>query len=615
MELHGIWIGSLGATVKHPPAESEKLEAYGINIHRNYAADIKALVSVGFMAPGRKDLPPHPIRLPFDWHADPFGDRNWMFHLHAWRMLDPHLNRLLREPDPSEAFADVSAVLADWHRGNILSRPGPFTWYDMSTGLRALKLAFLMRLAVRRNYAFPDSAMMADLVDRHIAELCRPEELNPGNHGLFQLNGLMALSWQIPAHPRASQACAYATDRMGALLDAQLGPRGVHTEDSPDYHFFAIKLITRILDAPWWRIAAMDPFRAKLAAAQDARYWLVDPAGRCLPVGDSTDKVRVKKFDGLRRWPHTRRGAVLGAAVDGYAVVRTDPAVPVDRSAILFLTASFHLETHKHADCLSVIWQEAGENLLIDSGKYGYQQDRMQDYFQSSRAHNTLEIDGSSFSRKTAHAYGSGIKRVAALERTWTVEAEADHASKGVRHRRCVFFRPHHFMLAVDHVTAVRSASRLTRLRQAVRRRCIFASWWHFNPAHTVASAPGPDGRHAVSGLAKGRQLRVSHVSTGLEPRAELHQGEMRPRVHGWVSRDYRQYEPAPALGFLSRGRLDYFAAALFELVGPESAPRLDLRGVDGGGRIMLAEGQGTPKGARNFAFGPFAMEIAETLL
>ena len=277
---------------------------------------------------------------------------------------------------------------------------------------------------------------------------------------------------------------------MGALLDAQLGPRGVHTEDSPDYHFFATTLIGRILDAPWWRIADMDPFRAKLAAAQDARYWLVDPAGRCLPVGDSTEKVRVKKFDGLRRWPHTgRRGAVLGAAVDGYAVVRTDPAVPVDRSAILFLTASFHLETHKHADCLSVIWQEAGENLLIDSGKYGYQQDRMQDYFQSSRAHNTLEIDGRSFSRKTAHAYGSGIKRVEALERTWIVEAEADHASKGVRHRRCVFFWPHHFMLAVDHVTAVRSASRLTRLRQAVRRRRIFASWWHFNPAHTVAAA------------------------------------------------------------------------------------------------------------------------------
>ena len=71
MELHGIWIGSLGATVKHPPAESEKLEAYGINIHRNYAADIETLTRVGFLAPGRTDLPPHPIRLPFDWHADP----------------------------------------------------------------------------------------------------------------------------------------------------------------------------------------------------------------------------------------------------------------------------------------------------------------------------------------------------------------------------------------------------------------------------------------------------------------------------------------------------------------------------------------------------------------
>jgi hypothetical protein len=93
----------------------------------------------------------------------------------------------------------------------------------------------------------------------------------------------------------------------------------------------------------------------------------------------------------------------------------------------------------------------------------------MQDYFRSSRVHNTLEIDGSSFSRKTAHAYGSGIKRVAALERTWTVEAEADHASKGVRHRRCVFFRPHHFMLAVDHVTAVRTLPLSSSGRKTLR--------------------------------------------------------------------------------------------------------------------------------------------------
>ena len=91
------------------------------------------------MARGR-DLPPQPFRLPFDWHADPLKDRNWMFQLHASRMLDPYLNRLVADPGHPRAFADILEVIADWHRGNARSRAGRFTWYDMSTSLRGLKL-------------------------------------------------------------------------------------------------------------------------------------------------------------------------------------------------------------------------------------------------------------------------------------------------------------------------------------------------------------------------------------------------------------------------------------------------------------------------------------------
>ena len=148
------------------------------------------------------DLPPQPFRLPFDWNADPLNDRNWMFQLHAWRMLDPHLNRLLAEPGHPRAFADILEVVADWHRGNVRNRPGPFTWYDMATGVRALKLALLGRIAERQDYVFDDPGLITDLVERHIPELSRPEALEWNNHGLFQLSGLMALLRQYPVQPR-----------------------------------------------------------------------------------------------------------------------------------------------------------------------------------------------------------------------------------------------------------------------------------------------------------------------------------------------------------------------------------------------------------------------------
>ena len=109
----------------------------------------------------------------------------------------------------------------------------------------------------------------------------------------------MALLQQHPRHPRAEAARAFAIDAMAALIDRQLGPAGVHTEDSPEYHFFATNAIERILLAPWGQIEALAPFHAKLALARQARDWLVDPAGRGLPVGDSTETVLVRDFAGL----------------------------------------------------------------------------------------------------------------------------------------------------------------------------------------------------------------------------------------------------------------------------------------------------------------------------
>ena len=70
-------------------------------------------------------------------------------------------------------------------------------------------------MAERQGYAFDDPGLIADLVERHIAELSRPEALAWNNHGLFQLSGLMALLWQYPRAAGADAARAFATDRDG----------------------------------------------------------------------------------------------------------------------------------------------------------------------------------------------------------------------------------------------------------------------------------------------------------------------------------------------------------------------------------------------------------------
>jgi hypothetical protein len=278
---------------------------------------------------------------------------------------------------------------------------------------------------------------------------------------------------------------------------------------------------------------------------------------------------------------------------------------------MLFLAASHHLEGHKHADCLSLIWQDRGEWLLVDSGKYGYQRDRMRRYFRSTRAHNTVEADGRDWSRATADAYGSGMRRVEPLGGGWIIEAEAPHRREGLTHRRVALFRPHRFLLVLDRLAPGEGPAAGWRAWPAALGSRRYTAWWHFAPGHEVEA-----GGTRVTGLAGGRSLAVSHVAShaaGGAGRAAVLQargrGGLRPQ--GWISRSYGSFEPAPALGFVSRAHGGWRGATLFELVEPGALPALSLRRE--GERVALRGPIELDTPARRL--DAFALDIAAGLL
>jgi len=287
-------------------------------------------------------------------------------------------------------------------------------------------------------------------------------------------------------------------------------------------------------------------------------------------------------------------------------VVRTRADLPPPRSTLVFLMASHHLEAHKHADCLSLLWQDRGETLLADSGKYGYQHDRMRRYFQSTQAHNTVEVDGRDWSRATEDAYGAGMRRVEPFGAGWILEAEADHRREGMRHRRLLLFRPHRFLLVIDHLVPRPATGWRARVAQLGPRR--FIGWWHFAPDHTVEA-----GGARVSGLAAGRALAVTYVTNGTQPVPLEARGRGGRRPQGWISRSYGSFEAAPALGFACRARGDYLAATLFELMEPGAKPALAVARIGQGFALTGAGDLST--GPRRLAAGAFALDIAPGLL
>jgi len=74
------------------------------------------------------------------------------------------------------------------------------------------------------------------------------------------------------------------------------------------------------------------------------------------------------------------------------------------------LAAGFHSATHKQADDLTFVWHESGRPFIVDAGRYGYYYDEPgRRYCESTRAHNTVEIDGRSTSMRPSDAFGSAL--------------------------------------------------------------------------------------------------------------------------------------------------------------------------------------------------------------
>ncbi len=535
---------------------ARSLSTYQIRLIKEPHLQLSTYQEAGLLPPSRKNTPLVPFALPFDWHADPLNDKNWMFQLHAWRMLDAYLNAIHQRDGVEQALDRAIDIIRDWHRDNVAEGPGDWSWYDMSTGIRASKIAFLACEMADLGRDICELDFVEELVTLHFEHLMDPAQLNPGNHGLFQIWGLKSLAVAFPEHNLRARAEDYAIRTMCDLVTRQLGEYGIHTENSPAYHFFAVAQIRNILRAPDWHVLELEFIREKLEASEKAKPWMLDPHGRQICVGDTSPReVDTARLPPLTAWPHQSSGGIMGAILDGYAVVRTTQETRPDQSSLLFLTASFQTKTHKHSDCLSFIWQEKGEDILIDSGKYGYSKGPMRRYMLSTHAHNTVEFNRKTASRKAKDAYGSGIQMLECRADGWFVDAEAPHPTDGYTHRRSVVFRPGREVIVFDHV-------RPHGLRSKVENE--YTLWWHF-PSYIRVTQ---NGAHVfLSGFKALEGINLFHFSNVSQPSIHHMYGETDGRYQGWISTDYLQAEAAPVIGYAGYTTGDFVAATVLQVV------------------------------------------------
>lgn len=125
-----------------------------------------------------------------------------------------------------------------------------------------------------------------------------------------------------------------------------------------------------------------------------------------------------------------RRGDSVAFRDAGYFLLRSGAARDNEMS-VFFDCAELGfgaIAAHGHADCLAVCVTVGGQEMLVDAGTYDYfTYPEWRNYFRSTRAHNTVEIDGEDQSLMTGPFMWS--ERANATLLAWEDDAERVSAS------------------------------------------------------------------------------------------------------------------------------------------------------------------------------------------
>jgi Heparinase II/III-like protein/Heparinase II/III N-terminus len=481
-----------------------------------------------------EELPSVPFDLPFDWGMDPFGDATWLSQLQSLKFLDPAL--------AAGDFAYARDVFRDWQRWHT-GGEAPWSWSDQRTGQRAARLAYLLDSTGWRDRS------LVELAEQHAARLRDPEFVRDDhNHGIAQLHGLAALC--LDGRLRSCRGSeTFLEDKLNRLLRNQFTASGIHRENSPGYHFYALANFT-----------LMAPILAKYASSYDETLrraankakWLVHPDLTTVAVGDSDAALRasVQIPRGEPRCEDVRSYSDAPECYSmrhfkkvGYVIVRSDWSVPAEQASMLFIQGGFFNHAHRDSDDFSFEWFEHGRKILSDSGKYAYTRDNWQEYFNSTRAHSTVEVDGLNYTVKQEDAYGDAVEEAGGTGDGFRTTMQVYHPDLEVSHRRQIDYRPGEEL----------------RIRDTVRsdRTRVYIQWHHFTRAFELS---GSDGRFELDDGELVVELEAV-TSCGDRTKHWKLNGQLEPHLQGWASVADRERHARWALGVECEARTATFEA------------------------------------------------------
>ena len=392
------------------------------------------------------------------WTADPTEDRRWHFRLHSFITVELLLKGY--EQLGERRYLDKAVEMSrHWSQHHFPDSQERMAWHDHSTALRLIVICRLFEQWRQVEWDDKLADRMMEWVKKHAGKLADPGfYMENHNHGLDQDMALYVASIVFNFLPEAEDWHTLALERFWKQMEHLFAEDGSYREHSPQY---TLIFIDRLLKFAHFLKGKDDRHYDRLMSGikKQMRFLthILQPDGQLPALGDTITQPAQRPLyhpprEEFAQLEYVFTKGKAGEAPQeldalfpdgGYAVFRNKWPFDEETMQVVFY-GSFHSRVHKHGDDLAITLFAHRQPLLMDAGMYKYDYNSEErSYVISTRAHNTVTVDGADTDLKRLNIGKSGLTDYYSSP-TFSMAAGAHCLYPGVIHQRLVcVLKPH----------------------------------------------------------------------------------------------------------------------------------------------------------------------------
>lgn len=329
----------------------------------------------------RKGFDPIDISNGIDWDYQHKKNANtYQTYLHSLGIVTDLLKVHKADNNP-KLLKYAREIILDWHRKDH-TKSKNYAWKEHPVSSRVSNIIEFQEGS--GDFKIDNETFSKIIVD-HCEYLYDEKYYKFNNHGLMMDYGLLHASKYVTDKRLKRIYTDKAIYRVRYALLRDFTRRGVHLENSPEYHRLVLALfrkIDKVVKELKLTIGKDESEIIKLAI--NYKNHIIQPNQYYPMIGDT----------GSIHDPKIKKNYSDFVDYDaGISILNNENEENAIESSMLTFKSGYHKKTHKHNDDLSVTLYLKGQELLVDSGKYSYDgKDKVRQHLVSPRGHNTVCI-------------------------------------------------------------------------------------------------------------------------------------------------------------------------------------------------------------------------------